>query len=435
VNIIDQCVAQGVPFAREYGGLLANRSFGGAQVPDLLRAGRRPAAAAAAGPTRALSRSNRAGAGCRVVHRHEMLDLVVGGRESAAGSSPRNLVTGELKRSAGRTPYFLATGGYGNVVLPLHLRRGSNATGDLAGAPSAGVLPTPGLHADPPDLHPGFGRLPVEAHADVGVAAKRRPGLGAKHQGDRRPAARVAQPERDYFLERLYRRSGNLAPRISPRGRPNGFVTRVAASGGSGLGVYLDFSRGDREIGEKPSRSVTATCSTMYHEITGENAYEAPMRIFPAVHYTMGGLVGGLSPDEQHSGTLRPGGSELLRSRGEPVGRQRPHAGVGRRLLRFPTPSGIIFRSKNRAGPKKAAETEAFWQATEDTRRNRIQKLLGVTGKRPVSEFHRQLGKILWDPLRDEPDQERVGAGSRGDPDLAQGVLAGCAACPGAGRI
>ena len=287
VNIIDQCVAQGVPFAREYGGLLANRSFGGAQVSRTFYARGATGQQLLLGAYSALSRQIGQGR-VQMFPRHEMLDLVVAdGR--AQGIVTRNLVTGELKAHAADA-VLLCTGGYGNAYYLSTYARGSNATAIWRAHRRGALFANPCFA----QIHPTCIPVSGDYQSKLTLMSESLRNDGRvwvpKHQGDRRPAAQIPEGERDYFLERLYPSYGNLAPRDIASRAAKRVCDEGRGVGGSGLGVYLDFSEAIGRLGQKTVQERYGNLFNMYHEITGENAYDAPMRIFPAVHYTMGGL-------------------------------------------------------------------------------------------------------------------------------------------------
>ena len=287
VDIIDQMVAQGVPFAREYGGLLDNRSFGGAQVSRTFYARGQTGQQLLIGAYQQMARQVGLG-NVKLWNRMEMVDVVnIDGR--CAGIVSRDLLTGEFSSHSAHA-VVLATGGYGNAFYPVDQRDGVQRHRRVAGPPPRRRVRQPVLHADPPDLHPAGRRLPVEADADVGVAAQRRPDLGAEEPDETAPADQIPEDERDYYLERIYPSFGNLAPRdVSSR------AAKRAVDAGQGVGplkngVYLDFADAIGRLGEDAIRERYGNLFDMYERITGENPYETPMRIYPASHYTMGGL-------------------------------------------------------------------------------------------------------------------------------------------------
>ena len=287
VNIIDQCVAQGVPFAREYGGTLANRSFGGAQVSRTFYARGQTGQQLLLGAYQALERQIGAGK-VQMFPRTEMLDLIVIDGK-ARGIVTRNLITGQIESHVADA-VVLGTGGYGNVFYLSTNAKGSNATAIWRAYKTRRAVRQSLLHADPPDLHSRVGRVSIEADADERIAAQRRPHLGAAEEG-RQAAAESDPGSRARLLpgaavselrqpgaarRRLARREGGL--RRGPRRRPGG------------LGVYLDFADAIKRLGRKVIEERYGNLFDMYDRITGENPYEMPMRIYPAIHYTMGGL-------------------------------------------------------------------------------------------------------------------------------------------------
>ena len=393
VNIIDQCVAQGVPFAREYGGLLANRSFGGAQVSRTFYARGATGQQLLLGAYSALSRQIGQGR-VQMFPRHEMLDLVVA-EGKAQGIITRNLVTGELKAHSADA-VLLCTGGYGNAYYLSTYARGSNATAIWRAHRRGAAFANPSFT----QIHPTCIPVSGDYQSKLTLMSESLRNDGRvwvpKHPGDRRPAAQIPEPERDYFLERLYPSYGNLAPRDIASRAAKRVCDEGRGVGGSGLGVYLDFSEAIGRLGQKTVQERYANLFDMYHEITGENAYEAPMRIFPAVHYTMGGLWVDYHLMSNIPGLFVLGEANFSDHGANRLGASALMQGLADGYFVIPYTLGDYLSQRKPAGPKKASETEAFWQATEDTQ-NRIQKLLGLKGKRPVSEFHRQLGRILWD--------------------------------------
>ncbi|MEI7603127.1 MAG: succinate dehydrogenase (quinone) flavoprotein subunit, partial [Opitutae bacterium] len=291
-SIIDQCVAQGVPFAREYGGLLANRSFGGAQVSRTFYARGQTGQQLLLGAYSALSRQIGAGT-VKMYTRHEMLDLVLV-EGQAKGIVTRDLVTGEIKAWASDV-VVLCTGGYGNVFYLSTNAQGCNVTATFRAHRRGAGFANPCYS----QIHPTCIPVHGEDQAKLTLMSESLRNDGRvwvpKNSADcAKPASEIPEEARDYFLERKYPSYGNLAPRdISSRaakevcdeGRGVGQVVD-----GKRLGVYLDFSAAIKRLGESAIRERYGNLFDMYENITGENAYRQPMRIFPAVHYTMGGL-------------------------------------------------------------------------------------------------------------------------------------------------
>jgi len=393
MNIIDQCVAQGVPFAREYGGLLANRSFGGAQVSRTFYARGATGQQLLLGAYAALNRQIGQGR-VQMFPRHEMLDLVVAdGR--AQGIITRNLVTGELKAHAADA-VLLCTGGYGNAYYLSTYARGSNATAIWRAHRRGAAFANPCFT----QIHPTCIPVSGEYQSKLTLMSESLRNDGRvwvpKQSGDRRPAAKIPEAERDYFLERIYPSYGNLAPRDIASRAAKRVCDEGRGVGGSGLGVYMDFSEAISRLGQRTVQERYGNLFNMYHEITGENAYGAPMRIFPAVHYTMGGLWVDYHLMSNLPGLFVLGEANYSDHGANRLGASALMQGLADGYFVIPYTLGDYLSQQKPAGPKQAADTEAFWQATEDTQK-RIQRLLGVKGKRPVSEFHRQLGRILWD--------------------------------------
>ena len=393
VNIIDQCVAQGVPFAREYGGMLANRSFGGAQVSRTFYARGATGQQLLLGAYAALNRQIGQGR-VQMFPRHEMLDLVVADGK-AQGIVTRNLVTGELKAHAADA-VLLCTGGYGNAYYLSTYARGSNATAAWRAHRRGALFANPCFT----QIHPTCIPVSGDYQSKLTLMSESLRNDGRvwvpKQQGDRRPAPQIPEGERDYFLERLYPSYGNLAPRDIASRAAKRVCDEGRGVGNSGLGVYLDFSEAIGRLGQKTVRERYGNLFGMYHEITGESAYESPMRIFPAVHYTMGGLWVDYHLMSNVPGLFVLGEANFSDHGANRLGASALMQGLADGYFVLPYTIGDYLSQQKPAGPKNTSETEAFWEATESVQ-NRIKKLLGIRGSRPVSEFHRQLGKILWD--------------------------------------
>src|SRR5882724_1525 len=288
VNIIDQCVAQGVPFAREYGGLLANRSFGGAQVSRTFYARGQTGQQLLLGAYSALSRM--IGAGAVEMHTNsEMLDLVVVGGH-AKGIVVRDLITGEITSHAADA-VILATGGYGNVFNLSTYARGSNATAIWRAYKRGACLANPCYTQIHPTCIPVSGDY--QSKLTLMSESLRNDGriwVPKKKEDRLKEPAAIAEGDRDYYLERMYPAFGNLCPRDIASRAAKRVCDEGRGVGPSGLGVYLDFADAIRRLGENGVRERYGNLFDIYHEITAESAYHVPMRIYPAVHYTMGGL-------------------------------------------------------------------------------------------------------------------------------------------------
>jgi succinate dehydrogenase / fumarate reductase flavoprotein subunit len=287
-SIIDQCVAQGVPFAREYGGLLANRSFGGAQVSRTFYARGQTGQQLLLGAYSALSKGV-AGGGIRLHTQAEMLDLVVVGGH-AKGIIVRDLVTGAVTRHAADA-VVLATGGYGNVFNLSTYARGSNATAIWRAYKRGACFANPCFT----QIHPTCIPVTGDYQSKLTLMSESLRNDGRiwvpKRKEDRLKApASIAEGDRDYYLERIYPSFGNLCPRDVASRAAKRVCDEGRGVGEGGLGVYLDFADAIGRLGEAGVRERYGNLFDIYHEITNENAYKVPMRIFPAVHYTMGGL-------------------------------------------------------------------------------------------------------------------------------------------------
>ena len=289
LNIIDQCVAQGVPFAREYSGYLDNRSFGGAQVSRTFYARGQTGQQLLLGAYQALERQIGAGPGGDApAHRDAGPD-----RDRRQGARHRHARPASRARSnrTWRDAVVLGTGGYGNVYYLSTNAKGSQRHGHLARAQARRAVRQSLLHADPSHLHSGLGRVPVETHADERIAAQRWPRVGAGlKKGDKRPPSQIPEAERDYYLERRYPSFGNLVPRDVAIRNAKAVCDEGRGVGETGLAVYLDFRDAIERLGRHVIKERYGNLFDMYERITGEDPYQAPMRIYPAIHYTMGGL-------------------------------------------------------------------------------------------------------------------------------------------------
>ena len=391
VNIIDQCVAQGVPFAREYGGLLANRSFGGAQVSRTFYARGQTGQQLLLGAYQALERQIGAGT-VTMFPRTEMLDLVVvDGR--ARGIVVRDLVTGDI-RSHVADAVVLGTGGYGNVFYLSTNAKGSNATAIWRAYKRGAAFANPCFT----QIHPTCIPVSGEYQSKLTLMSESLRNDGRvwvpKSVGDKRAPNSIPEGERDYYLERKYPSFGNLAPRdIASRGAKE-VCDEGRGVGESGLGVYLDFADSIRRVGESVIRERYGNLFEMYQRITDENPYEVPMRIYPAVHYTMGGLwvdynlmstVPGLhvigEANFSDHGANRLGASALMQ-------------GLADGYFVLPNTIGDYLASSRLA---KIDVSHAAFRDAEAEVVDRARRFVDLRGKRTVDSFHRELGKIMWD--------------------------------------
>jgi succinate dehydrogenase / fumarate reductase flavoprotein subunit len=391
VNIIDQCVAQGVPFAREYGGLLANRSFGGAQVSRTFYARGQTGQQLLLGAYQALERQ--VAAGTVAMHsRSEMLDLVVvNGR--ARGIVVRDLVTGTQSTHLADA-VILATGGYGNVFYLSTNAKGCNVTAAFRAYKRGAAFGNPCYT----QIHPTCIPVSGDYQSKLTLMSESLRNDGRvwvpKAQGDKRSPRDIPDSERDYYLERKYPSYGNLSPRdIASR------AAKEACDGGrgvgeTGLGVYLDFRDAIQRYGETKIRERYGNLFEMYQRITDEDPYQVPMRIFPAVHYTMGGLwvdynlmstIPGLhvlgEANFSDHGANRLGASALMQ-------------GLADGYFVIPYTLGDYLA---RTPPEPVSADHPEVRATEEAVRSRIGRLLSIKGSRTVDSFHRELGKLMWD--------------------------------------
>src|SRR5438094_6956732 len=391
-NIIDQCVAQGVPFAREYSGYLANRSFGGAQVSRTFYARGRTGQQLLLGCYQALCRQIAADT-VRMLPQTEMLDLViVDGR--AKGIITRNLRSGRIDKHAADA-VVLASGGYGNVYYLSTNARGCNVTGTYRAYKRGALFANPSFT----QIHPTCIPVSGEHQSKLTLMSESLRNDGRvwvpKRKEDREKApGEIPETDRDYYLERKYPSYGNLAPRdISSRAAKE-VCDEGRGVGPGGRGVYLDFADAIKRLGEDRIRERYGNLFEVYEKITGENAYKMPMRIYPAVHYTMGGLwvdydlmsnVPGLfvigEANFSDHGANRLGASALMQGLADGY---------------FVLPNTLPNYLAGQMGKRPSPDSPEFRETEKDVRA-RIEKLLNVNGTRSVDSFHRELGLLLWD--------------------------------------
>ena len=390
VAIIDQCVAQGVPFAREYGGLLANRSFGGAQVSRTFYARGQTGQQLLLGAYQALERQ--VGLGQVAMHpRSEMLDLVVvDGR--ARGIVVRDLVTGRVSSYAGDA-VALATGGYGNVFYLSTNAKGSNATAIWRAYKRGASFANPCYT----QIHPTCIPVSGEHQSKLTLMSESLRNDGRvwvpKQKGDTRPPHAIPEGERDYYLERKYPSYGNLAPRdISSRAAKE-VCDQGRGVGPGGRGVYLDFADAIKRLGEGTIRERYGNLFEMYERITAENPYKAPMRIYPAVHYTMGGLWVDYDLMSTVPGLFVLGEANFSDHGANRLGASALMQGLADGYFILPnTVCDYLVGTK----PGELRADHASFRDAEAAVAARTQKLLSVRGKRTVDSFHRELGELLW---------------------------------------
>jgi succinate dehydrogenase / fumarate reductase flavoprotein subunit len=391
VNIIDQCVAQGVPFAREYGGLLANRSFGGAQVSRTFYARGQTGQQLLLGAYQALERQIMR-KGVAMFPRTEMLDLVVINGK-ARGIVTRNLVTGAIESHVADA-VVLATGGYGNVFFLSTNAQGSNATAIWRAYKRGAAFANPCFT----QIHPTCIPVSGEYQSKLTLMSESLRNDGRvwvpKQPGDKRAARQIAENERDYYLERKYPSFGNLAPRDIASRAAKEVCDEGRGVGDSGLGVYLDFSDAIKRLGRDVIRERYGNLFEMYQRITDENPYEVPMRIYPAVHYTMGGLWVDYNLMSTIDGLHVTGEANFSDHGANRLGASALMQGLADGYFVIPNTIGDYLASTK---PEKVDATHPEFKAVEAQVAERTRKLLSIEGNRTVLSFHRELGKIMWD--------------------------------------
>jgi succinate dehydrogenase / fumarate reductase flavoprotein subunit len=391
VKIIDQCVAQGVPFAREYGGLLANRSFGGAQVSRTFYARGQTGQQLLLGAYSALERQIGLGK-VTMFPRHEMLEVIVVDG-SARGIVTRDMVTGVIQ-SWTADAVCLATGGYGNVFYLATYAKGCNATAIWRAYKKGAAFANPCYT----QIHPTCIPVTGDHQSKLTLMSESLRNDGRiwvpKKKGDKRPSGQIPEEERDYYLERKYPSFGNLAPRDIASRAAKQVCDDGHGVGDTGLGVYLDFADAIGRLGEDAIREKYGNLFEMYERITDENPYKVPMRIYPASHYTMGGLwvdynlmstIPGLhvlgEANFSDHGANRLGASALMQ-------------GLADGYFVIPYTIGHYLASQ-KLEPVAADHPEV--KKAEAEVDARMKRLLSIKGKRTATSFHRELGRIMWE--------------------------------------
>src|SRR5437899_567053 len=391
LTIIDQCVAQGVPFAREYGGLLDTRSFGGAQVSRTFYARGQTGQQLLLGAYQALERQ--VGLGTVTMHtRAEMLDLVVvDGR--ARGIVTRNLVTGAVESHVGDA-VVLATGGYGNVFYLSTNAKASNATAIWRAHKRGAFFGNPCFT----QIHPTCIPMSGEHQSKLTLMSESLRNDGRvwvpTKVGDTRPPDRIPIGERDYYLERKYPSFGNLSPRDIASRAAKEVCDEKRGVGPGGRGVYLDFADAIARLGEPAIREKYGNLFDMYERITGENAYRVPMRIYPAVHYTMGGLWVDYNLKSTIAGLFVAGEANFSDHGANRLGASALMQGLADGYFILPYTVGDYLAGKPAGGV--TTQHPAFAEA-EELVRERTNKLLAINGSRTVDSFHKELGQVMWE--------------------------------------
>lgn len=391
LNIIDQCVAQGVPFAREYGGYLDNRSFGGAQVSRTFYARGQTGQQLLLGAYQALSRQIAAGT-VKMFPRTEMLDVVlVNG--VARGIITRDMVTGKIERHVGDC-VILGTGGYGNVFYLSTNAKGCNVTAIWRAHRRGALFGNPCFT----QIHPTCIPVTGDYQSKLTLMSESLRNDGRiwvpKKKGDNRPPHQIPEDERDYYLERKYPSFGNLAPRDIASRAAKEACDDGRGVGPGGLGVYLDFSDAIKRLGKDKIEERYGNLFEMYAHITGENPYKSPMRIYPAVHYTMGGLWVDYNLMSSIPGLFVAGEANFSDHGANRLGASALMQGLADGYFVLPYTIGNYLASVK---PPAVSTDDPAFMATEAEVIQRNKHFLSINGKRTVDSFHRELGKIMWE--------------------------------------
>jgi succinate dehydrogenase / fumarate reductase flavoprotein subunit len=391
VEIIDQCVAQGVPFAREYGGLLDNRSFGGVQVSRTFYARGQTGQQLLIGAYQALERQIAAGT-VKMHTRHEMLELIVADGK-ARGVVIRDMVSGEIETHYADA-VVLASGGYGNVFYLSTNAMGCNVTATWRAHRKGAYFANPCYT----QIHPTCIPVSGEYQSKLTLMSESLRNDGRiwvpKSGEDKRAAPEIPEEDRDYYLERIYPAFGNLVPRdIASRAAKN-VCDEGRGVGPGGLGVYLDFADAINRLGRKAVESKYGNLFDMYAQITGENPYETPMRIYPAVHYTMGGLWVDYDLQSSIPGLYVTGEANFSDHGANRLGASALMQGLADGYFVLPNTINDYLS----AGPfDKVDDSHPAAQEAVASVKGRIEKFLSINGSRTVDSFHKELGHIMWD--------------------------------------
>ena len=390
-NIIDQCVAQGVPFAREYGGLLDNRSFGGAQVSRTFYARGQTGQQLLLGAYSALARQMGTGQ-VKFFARREMLDLVLVDGQ-ARGVIARNLVTGALEEYAANA-VLLCTGGYGNTFYLSTMAKASNATAIWRAYKRGAVFGNPCFTQIHPTCIPRGGEY--QSKLTLMSESLRNDGRiwVPKKAGDKRKPNEIPEAERDYYLERLYPSFGNLVPRDVASRRAKEMCDKGHGVGATGQAVYLDFSDAIQRNGKAWIEEKYGNLFDIYHEITAEDPYKIPMRIYPAVHYTMGGLWVDYNLMSTIPGLYVLGEANFSDHGANRLGASALMQGLADGYFVIPYTVGDYLASTK----FKAVSTDApEFKAVKDEVKGRIAKMMSANGTKTTDEFHKELGNVMWE--------------------------------------
>jgi len=398
-HIIDQCVAQGVPFAREYSGLLANRSFGGALVSRTFYARGQTGQQLLLGAYSAMMRQVQAGQ-VEMFARREMLDLVVIDGQ-ARGIITRNLVTGELERHGGDA-VLLCTGGYGNVYYLSTNAKNSNVTAAWRCHKRGAYFANPCYTQIHPTCIPVSGDYQSKLTLmSEGLRNDGRVWVPTE-PGDRRPPNEIPEDDRDYYLERRYPAFGNLVPRDVASRNAKAMTDEGRGVGETGLSVYLDFRDAIAEQGQEAIAAKYGNLFDMYQRITGDDPYQVPMRIYPAVHYTMGGLWVDYHLMSTIPGLFVLGEANFSDHGANRLGASALMQGLADGYFVIPQTLGAYLATRK---PEPVTTDHPAFAASADHARQQIERLLNIRGDKTVMTFHRELGHLVWDYVGMARDQ------------------------------
>ena len=398
VNIIDQCVAQGVPFAREYGGLLDNRSFGGSQVSRTFYARGQTGQQLLLGAYSALNRQIHKGT-VKSHNRHEMLDVVIADGK-AQGIVTRDLISGKIETHAGHA-VLLCTGGYGNVFYLSTNAMGCNVTAAWKAHKRGAYFGNPCFTQIHPTCIPVTGdhqsKLTLMSESlrnDGRVWAPKTVELAQRLRKGELKVTDLKEEDRDYFLERKYPAFGNLVPRDVASRNAKEMVDEGRGVGGSGVAVFLDFADAIARLGEDAVRAKYGNLFDMYEQITDENPYKQPMRIYPAVHYTMGGLWVDYNLQTTVQGLYALGEANFSDHGANRLGASALMQGLADGYFVIPYTVGNYLAD---IGPKPVDASHPAFAETKRAVEDRIAKLLSLKGTKTVDDYHRELGHIMWE--------------------------------------
>jgi succinate dehydrogenase / fumarate reductase flavoprotein subunit len=414
VNIIDQCVAQGVPFAREYSGYLTNRSFGGAQVSRTFYARGQTGQQLLLGAYQALERQIGLGT-VEMYPRAEMLDLVIVDGH-AKGIVVRDLITGGITSFSGDA-VILATGGYCNVFYLSTNARGCNVTAAYRAYKKGAAFANPCYT----QIHPTCIPVTGEHQSKLTLMSESLRNDGRvwvpKKKGDNRSVDQIPESERDYFLERKYPSFGNLAPRDIASRAAKEVCDEGRGVGSTGLGVYLDFADAIKRLGVATIKERYGNLFDMYETITGENAYTVPMRIYPALHYTMGGLWVDYNLMSNIPGLFVLGEANFSDHGANRLGASALMQGLADGYFVIPYTIGHYFASFK---PARPATSHPEFKRAEENVRAMTGRFLSMKGKRTPTSFHRELGKLMWENCGMARSEQSLKAALKRIPELRQ---------------